>query len=89
MQLFNKTVFQNLKLDEPNILDEEIMTICKRLNLHNKIESLPEKYDTVITENINFSGGEIQRLVLARTYLKHAEINILDEITSALKIICY
>ena len=84
MQLFNKTVFQNLKLDEPNILDEEIMTICKRLNLHNKIESLPEKYNTVITENINFSGGEIQRLVLARTYLKHAEINILDEITSAL-----
>ncbi len=45
---------------------------------------MPEKYNTVITESINFSGGEIQRLVLARTYLKHAEINILDEITSAL-----
>lgn len=84
MQLFNKTIFQNLRLNESTVLDEEVITICKRLNLHNKIESLPKKYNTIITENINFSGGEIQRLILARTYLKHAEINILDEITSAL-----
>ncbi|MDR0615164.1 MAG: ABC transporter ATP-binding protein/permease, partial [Lactobacillales bacterium] len=66
------------------ISDDEIINICSRLGLQEKIERLPEKYDTIINEKINFSGGEAQRLAIARAYLKKAPINIFDEITSSL-----
>ena len=84
MRLFNKTIEYNLKLNNNSISKDDIINVCRRLNLHEKIISLPEQYKTIISENVDFSGGEMQRLILARTFLKHAKINVLDEATSAL-----
>ncbi|MDR1354021.1 MAG: ABC transporter ATP-binding protein/permease [Oscillospiraceae bacterium] len=86
-QLFNVSVRENLLLGhqhQNDISDAKLIAVCKRLNLHSKIESLPDKYDTIINEKINLSGGEMQRLAIVRAYLKDAPINIFDEITSSL-----
>jgi len=84
MPFFNKTIRYNLTLGTENIADEELIAICKKLDLHDTIANLPNGYDELITEKLNLSGGEIQRLNLARVFLQKKAINILDEITSAL-----
>lgn len=84
MPFFNKTIRYNLTLGTENITDEELIAICKKLDLHDTITNLPNGYDELITEKLNLSGGEIQRLNLARVFLQKKAINILDEITSAL-----
>jgi len=84
MPFFNKTIRYNLTLGTENITDEELISICKKLDLHDTIANLPNGYDELITEKLNLSGGEIQRLNLARVFLQKRTINILDEITSAL-----
>lgn len=85
MRLFyNKTIMYNITLGNPKISDKEVYSICKKLNLHNKISKLPNNYNELVTEKVNFSGGEIQRIILSRIYLQKKPIVILDEITSAL-----
>ncbi|CDZ23311.1 ABC transporter [[Clostridium] cellulosi] len=87
-EFLNTSIRQNLLLGNPNATEEEIVDICKRLNLHDKIMALPHGYDDVINEKINLSGGEKQRLSIARAYLKHSPINIFDEVTSSLDKTC-
>lgn len=85
MKLFyNKTVMYNITLGDQSISDEEVYFICEKLSLHSKILKLPNKYEELVTEKINFSGGETQRIIFARMYLQKKSIIILDEITSAL-----
>ena len=83
--LFDLSIKDNLLLVKPNATDEEIKDICKKVCLDKFIESLPEKYDTVIGEGgATLSQGQKQRLGIARAILKNTPIILLDEITSAL-----
>lgn len=84
IELLNTTLYENLSLYNDSITIEDIEFICKKLGLHKKIMSLKDKYDSVVTEKINLSGGEKQRLAIARAYLRKSDIYIFDEITSAL-----
>jgi ABC-type bacteriocin/lantibiotic exporters, contain an N-terminal double-glycine peptidase domain len=81
--MFNMSIYDNLALINAN--KEMIIDVCKKVHIHDFIMSLPNGYDTIIKEgSIDFSGGQKQRLSIARTLLKKSEIILLDEITSAL-----
>ncbi len=82
--LFSGTIKDAIKMGR-SFNDEEIIQSAKIANAHNFISKLPEKYDTHITErNFNFSGGQIQRIAIARAILGNPNILLLDEATSAL-----
>lgn len=79
------TIRENIKIVNPSITDEEMIEKCKLAELHDYIESLPDKYDTMLGENgIILSGGLKQRLAIARAIVKDSEIILLDEATSSL-----
>jgi ATP-binding cassette subfamily C protein CydCD len=83
--LFHDTLDANIRLGKPDATKEEIIEAAKAAHLHEFIETLPEKYKTVIGESgARLSGGQAQRLALARAFLKDAPILILDEPTSSL-----
>ena len=83
--LFHDTIANNIRLGKVDATDEEIIQAAKSAQLHDFIESLPEKYETIIGENASrLSSGQAQRLALARAFLKDAPILILDEPTSSL-----
>lgn len=83
--LFDMSIKENLKLVNDNITDEEIIEICKKVCIHDFINKLPNKYDTIIGEGgLKLSGGQKQRLGIARALVKNTKIILLDEITSAL-----
>lgn len=82
--LFNMSIFDNLQLNNKNITKDQIYNMCKELNIHDKILGLPEGYNTLVTEKINLSGGEKQRLGIVRAVLRKPSILILDEPTSSL-----
>lgn len=84
MELLNATILENLKLFNENITTESVMYICKKLNLDDTINQLPLGYNDIINEKVNLSGGEKQRLCIARAILKNAPIYIFDEPTSSL-----
>ena len=85
--LFNTTVAENIRMGRADAsMDEVIMAACNA-NIHDFIQTLPQGYDTPIGERgTRFSGGQAQRLSLARAFLKDAPLLILDEATSTLDI---
>ena len=83
--LFNGTIKENLLYAKDNATDAEIEEACKVANIHDLIMSWPDKYDTVVgNRGLKLSGGEKQRISIARVMLKNPKILILDEATSAL-----
>ncbi len=82
--LFSGTIKENLKWGNENATDEEIVKACKQASIDDFIESLPDKYDTDLGQGgVNVSGGQKQRLCIARALLKKPKIIILDDSTSA------
>lgn len=83
--IFYGTVYENILLGRPDASRDEVINAAKKANLHDFIETLPMGYDTPLGENgMRFSGGERQRLAIARAILKDAPILIFDEATSSL-----
>ena len=78
-ELINASISENLKLFSNEITDEEMIDVCKELNLHSKIMSLKNGYNSTIDEKINLSEGEKQRMCIARSILKKSSIYIFDE----------
>lgn len=83
--LFNDTIYYNLKYGQPSASKEQVMESARLAQVDSFIEKLPEKYQSMVGERgLKLSGGEKQRIAIARTILKNAPILILDEATSAL-----
>ncbi|MGW6973541.1 ABC transporter ATP-binding protein [Streptomyces sp. NPDC054952] len=83
--LFHASVAGNLRFAKPDATDEEIVEAARAAQIHEHIDSLPDGYDTLVGERgYRFSGGEKQRLAIARTILRDPPVLILDEATSAL-----
>ena len=83
--LFHATVRENLRFARPEASDEEIEAAARTARIHDLIASLPDGYDTVVGERgYRFSGGEKQRIAIARTILRNPPVLVLDEATSSL-----
>jgi len=83
--LFHATVRENLRFARPDATDEEVEEAARAAQIHGLIATLPDGYETVVGERgYRFSGGERQRIAIARTILRNPPILVLDEATSAL-----
>ena len=85
--LFNNTILENIRVGRKNASDEEVIAAAKAARCHDFITKLPNGYQTVIGENgSTLSGGECQRLSIARALLKDAPVIVLDEATASLDV---
>ena len=83
--LFNDTIYYNIAYGNPLATREDIINAAKVADIHNFIKSIPDQYDTLVGERgLKLSGGEKQRVAIARTILKNPSIFFFDEATSAL-----
>ena len=83
--LFNDTIYYNISYGNPEASHDEIINAAKIAGIHDFIESIPDKYQTIVGERgLKLSGGEKQRVAIARTVLKNPSIFFFDEATSAL-----
>ena len=85
--LFHASVRENLRFARPDATDEEIEDAARAAQIHDTIAALPDGYDTVVGERgFRFSGGEKQRIAIARTVLRNPPVLVLDEATRALDV---
>jgi ATP-binding cassette subfamily B protein len=83
--LFHASIRENLRFACPDARDEEIVAAARAAQIHELIEALPDGYETMVGERgYRFSGGEKQRIAIARTILRNPPVLVLDEATSAL-----
>ena len=83
--IFNLSIRDNLKLVKENLTEEEMIEACKIACLDEFIETLPNKYDTILGEGgVVLSGGQKQRLAIARAFVQKTKIILFDEATSSL-----
>jgi ATP-binding cassette subfamily B protein len=83
--LFHATVRDNLRFAKPDATDEEVEDAARAAQIHELIATLPDGYDTMVGERgYRFSGGEKQRMAIARTILRNPPVLVLDEATSSL-----
>jgi ATP-binding cassette subfamily B protein len=83
--LFHASIKENLRFAKPDASDEEIEDAARAARIHDLIASLPDGYETIVGERgYRFSGGEKQRMAIARTILRNPPVLVLDEATSAL-----
>ncbi|KAF7909632.1 uncharacterized protein EAF01_003350 [Botrytis porri] len=83
--LFNETLMYNLRYANQDATDEDIYNACRAASIHDKILAFPDGYDTKVGERgLRLSGGEKQRVAIARTIIKNPRIIMLDEATAAL-----
>ena len=85
VELFSKTLFENIRISRPEATLDEVKAAAKKADAHEFIRKLPLQYNTYLEEAGNgLSGGEKQRIALARAFLKDSDLYILDESTSSL-----
>ena len=81
--LFNGTIKDNLRFNNPNVTDEQIVEACKKVGVDHFIQTLSDGYNTMVDDSINLSAGQKQLLTIARTMLENRPMMILDEATSS------
>lgn len=83
--IFHATIRDNLRIVKPDMTDEQMINVCKAVCIHDDIMGMEKGYDTVLGEDgVDISGGQKQRLAIARGFLCDASVFVLDEATSAL-----
>ena len=80
--IFEGTIKENIRYNNKDVTDDEIIEACKKVGLHHLIKTLPKGYDTVLTDSDNLSAGEKQLLTIARAMISKKPYLILDEATS-------
>lgn len=81
--LFQGSIKDNLRYNNPNVTNEQIVDACKHVGVDHFIQTLPNGYDTVVDDSINLSAGQKQLLTIARTMIANRPMMILDEATSS------
>ena len=85
VRLFNKSIYDNIVLNRKNISMEKVKECAEIVNIHSEIEKMPMKYNTIVSEaGDNLSGGQCQRIILARALINSPKIIVFDEATSSL-----